>query len=557
VTRYQPFTLKLGGLNEDENPAALERNDCSIARNSWRRGTSRGTRPGFNRDTLFYTNSAGLGDAVNGIVDYRFANDASQFLVVVANGDIFRADATSIKNAGTAVTAGANHRWTFAQHKGVLYGAGGTGTNNFWSWPGSGTTSNIAMVDLSAAAIYPTYVFEKWNFGFTCGFRNSLGNLATDLSSGPMIVRYSDLNDMTTWPTGSTFGGTSAVGGFSSYGDEFLTGFGEFSNNAGDWLLALSNKRLYAVGNTGDSVTPFYTPPVGVVMNGCVHQNAFVSLGLDSGDAIYLSRVGIHSVRISEQFGERIDSFLSWKIRQTFRTLNQTALHRSVGAYDPKRGFVIFAVPTGSNTNPDTILCLDVKNNANLTAKTVEWDIWSMAGSLTADQRLITALATARTDSGTTGFFVYGGNAEGDVGRFDDSSSGSHSDLGSPYDVRMRTRHEDFGLSGVTKGLGDIYVTLQPGGSHRPTVTPIFDYGDSQGTPLSLRMPASGELVGALIVGSGIVGGGQVTTMDKVYPRGDGETIALEFRHSGTNEPFYIAQATEMVQTHGYQDGGE
>jgi hypothetical protein len=555
VTRYQPFSIRPGGLNEDENPAALERNDCSINRNSWRRGTSRGTRPGFNRDTLFYTNSAGLGDAVNGIVDYRYGNDTSQFLVVVANGGIFTADGVNVKNAGTAVTAGANHRWTFAQHKGVLYGAGGTGTNNFWSWPGAGTTSNVAMLDLTPAAIYPTYVFEKWNFGFTSGFRNAAGSLATDLSSGPMIVRYSALNDMMTWASGGTFGGTSAVGGFSSYGDEFLTGFGEFSNNSGDWLLALSNKRLYAVGNTGDSIAPFYTPPIGVVMNGCVHQNAFVSLGLDSGDAIYLSRVGIHSVRISEQFGERIDTFLSWKIRQTFRTLNQTALHRSVGAYDPKRGCVLFAVPTGSNSNPDTILCLDVKNNANLAANTAEWDVWSMAGSLSSDQRLITALVTARIDSGTTGFFIYGGNVEGDVGRFDDSSSGAHSDLGLPYDVQFRTRHEDYGMSGVTKSLGDLYVTLQPGGSHRPTVTPIYDYGDSQGSTLSLRMPDVGGVVGSMVVGIGVVGGGSTTNTDKVYPRGAGETIALEFRHSGANEPFYIAQATEMVQTHGVQDG--
>lgn len=547
--------MVLGGLDEDENPAALARTSLQYARNSWKRGNSRGTRPGFNRDSLFYPAGAGLGDAINGIVDYRFANDASQFLVVVANGDVLTADATSIKNAGTSVTAGANHRWTFAQHKGVLYGAGGTSTNNFWSWPGSGTTTNRAMLDLTAAAIYPSYVFEKWNFGFTTGFRDAAGNLATDLSSGPMIVRYSDLNDMTTWPTGSTFGGTSAVGGFSSYGDEYLTGFGEFTNNAGDWLLVLSNKRLYAVGNAGDSVAPFYTPPTGVVQNGCVHQNAFVSLGLDSGDAIYLSRTGIHSVRLSEQFGDRIETFLSWKIRQTFRTINQAAIQRSVGGYDPKRGIVLFAVPTGSNSNPDTILCLDVKNKAQLTGETAEWDIWSLAGSLVVDKRTISSMATVRANSGTTGYFLYAGNVEGDVGRFDDSSSGSFSDLGSGYDVRMVSKHDDFGAPGVTKGIGDLYVTIQPGGNHRPTVTPIFDYGIRTGDALSLEMPSAGSAWGTLIWGTDSFGGANTTFTDKVYPRGAGETIALDFRHGGNAEPFFIVQATEMVQTHGQISG--
>jgi hypothetical protein len=553
MSRYQPISLTLGGLNEDENPTALAAGDLQIARNSWMRGRSHGTRPGFQRDSVSYPSASGLGDAINGIVDYRFANDASQFIVTVANADIFSADATSIKNAGTAVTAGSNHRWTFATHKGILYGAGGTGTNNFWSWPGSGTTSNVSMLNLAAAAIYPTYVFEKWNFGFTCGFRDAAGAVTgTELSSGPMIVRHSAINDMTSWPTANTFGGTSAVGGFSSYGDEFLTGFGEFTNNAGDWLLALSNKRLYAIGNLGEATTPFYTPPTGVVQNGCVHQNAFVSLGLDSGDAIYLSRFGVHSVRLSEQFGNRVETFLSWKIRQTFEQLNQAALHRSVGCYDQERGIVLFAVPFGSATNPDLILCLNIKNSAQLNAQTAEWDIWSLSGSMTSDQRTITAMAPVRT---TTGHFAYVGNAEGDVCRFDDSSSGTHSDLGYGYSVVMRTKDEDYGAPGVIKGLGDTYVTVQPSGSWSPTITPIFDYGRTTGETLGLEMASTGGVVGTMIVGVDTVGGSEGTFTDSVYTVGASETIGFEFRHATANQPFYIAKVAPSVQTHGKNPG--
>jgi hypothetical protein len=552
MSRYVPIPMRLGGLNEDENPAALEPGDCQIARNSWKRGSSRGTRPGLNRDSLSYTSSSGLSGAVQGIVDYRFANDASQFLVAVANGDIFSADATSIKNAGTTVTAGANHRWTFAQHKGTLYGAGGTSTDNFWSWPGSGTTSNISMLNLAGAAIYPSYVFEKWNFGFTAGFRDSVGALSTEITSGPMTVRHSAINDMTSFPVGNSFGGTSSIGGFSSYGDEYLTGFGEFTNNAGDWLLCLSNKRLYAVGQLGDAGTPFYTPQTGIVQNGCVHQNAFVSLGLDSGDAIYLSRYGIHSVRLSEQFGARVETFLSWKIRRTFAQLNQSALHRSVGAYDPKRGIVLFAVPFGSASNPDTILCLDMKNHASLTAKTAEWDIWSLSSELTSAQATLTSMATVRNASG---FAIYAGNQNGDVAFFDDSSSGAHSDLGEAYTVQLRTRHDDYGAPGVTKGLGDTLVTIQPGGSQRPTLTPIFDYGRVTGEYQFIEMAASGATWGSGVYGTAVYGSENNTFTDRLYTTGAGETVAFDLMHAVANEPFYVAQLAPEIQTHGSHSG--
>lgn len=552
MSRFTPVPMQLLGLNEDENPTALKRGELQVARNSWRRGTSRGTRPGFNRDTIGYTSSSGLGAAIQGIVDYRYANDATQFLVVVANGDIYSADATSIKNAGTTVTTGANYRWTFAQHKGTLYGAGGTGTDNFWSWAGSGTTSNISMVNLAGAAIYPSYVFEKWNFLFTAGFRDSAGALSTEITSGPMLVRYSAINDGTSHPVGNSFGGTSSIGGFSSYGDEYLTGFGEFTNNSGDWLLCLSNKRLYAVGQLGDAATPFYTPPTGVIQNGCVHQNAFVSLGLDSGDAIYLSRAGIHSVRLSEQFGNRVETFLSWKIRRTFAQLNQSTLHRSVGAYDPKRGIVLFAVPYGSASNPDTILCLDMKNKASLTADTAEWDIWSLSSELTSNQKLITSMASVRN---STGYAIYAGNAAGDVGFFQDSSAGAHFDLGEAYSVSMETNDEDFDASGITKGIGDVVTTIQPGGDYEPTLTVSFDYGRVVGGTHSIQMPPAGVAIGTFVIGTDRMADSNVTSIDRSYTTGAGETISLKYEHGGGGQPFYISQAIVNVQTHGSEIG--
>ena len=550
MAKFQTISIRrLKGLNEDENPEVVADDELTRAFNSWRRDETTGTRPGTDRDADDYT-AQGAG-AVNGGVDYRSANDATRKHVIVCNGKVRVGDGggtttgADITGAVT-VTASANHRWVFAQHAANCYGAGGTSTDSFWKYTGSGNASAISILDLSAAALYPTYVFEKWNRLWTAGFRGSAGAIATDLSSNPMVVRFSALSDGDVWPIGNTIGGTG-IGGLSSYGDEYVTGFGEFQGS----LLILSNQRIYQVIERTDPFAPFAVgkEDQSQISVGCVHQNCFVSLGLDSGDAIFLSNKGIHSLRQSKQFGGREDAFLSWKIRRTFQDINFSAIHRSVAAYWREEGVVLFAVPTGSSANPNLILCLDIKGKEQLTAQNAEWHIWERTGA-SANAILTTALYSGRTSANAG--VVYEGNAAGDVVKITETTE---ADLGSAYVTDIVTKHNDYGQANMDKGLGDITVILQPGGDHHPTITPVFDNGARGGTPIPLTMGSTGPVWDNAIFDSDVFPADTSTFTDKVYGRGRGRTIAFQFQHGSANQPFYIASIHPQIRLFGEASG--
>ena len=559
--RFENHVLQdFNGLNEDENPNALERLDLVRARNIWKRGKATGTRPGTERDDVYSADIAGT-PAIQGIFEFRKNADADRQIIVVAGGEI-KSNHTTNETGAVTVTAGAANRWTFATHKGSVYSAGGTATDDLWKWDGAAATASVVgpLVESDGATlVYPTFIIEKWNRLFTCQFRDAAGTgFSTDKAASLMTVRYSALNDGDTWPEGNSFGGDSAIGGFSSFGNEFLNGFGSFTDNEGDWLLVLGNRRLYAVDPTGDPFAPFRISRRGAIANGCVSQHAFVSLGLDSGDAIYLSDQGIHSLRQSQEFGARQDKFLSWKIRKTFRTVNQSALSRATGAYWKEEGVVLFAFPTGSNTVNDTILALDVKNKRELTAENADWYIWQR-GSATPAVAACNVLVPVRDAS--ENWFVYGGNEAGQVFRFTDST---HTDLDAGvaqtagYEIAMQTKHDDLGESTIRKGSGDVFWALQPGGSYGPAAQIVYDYGRRQSSISTLKMPKSGATFGP--TGNGVFGVSkwsisELTFRDKMYGEGSGDTLGFLMTHAGENQPVYVAQIASQVRTFGELSG--
>ena len=533
---------RLLGLNEDENPAALRPGELTIALNSYRRGQMRGTRPGCLRDPDVYT--ASMTGPIQGIVEFPRSNGAAKSRVVVENGVV---KAATAGNLNGALTFNTSALWCFAQDADVIYGAGGTLDDDFWYWDGSaGSIVAVPILSLAATAIYPSYAFPKWNRLWTCRFRDGSGAISTDLSSNPMVYRYSGLRLPLVWPTGNTIGGTG-IGGLPAYGNEWATGYGEFTDGTGDWLLLLTNRRLYAVSQTGDSLAPFAVSERSAIANGCVSQRAFVSLGLDSGDAVYLSHRGIHSLRQSQEFGGVEKTFLSWKIRRTFATLNQSAIEASVGAYDPRLGIVVFWVPTGSSTSPDLGLVLDVKDKSNLTAENAEWDFWTLG--TTGNDALVTALASGTDSNGSP--FIYLGNKGGDVGRFDPDSG---ADFGSGYHVQMRLKHEDYGLFSQSKQVGNWFVNLQPGGNYMPRARILYDYGTRGTGSYSLPMPLTGDLLGStFILGTSLLAPEEITVQSKQYGEGAGQTISFEFEHNSPDEPFYVGTVSPEISIFGAQ----
>jgi hypothetical protein len=533
------------GLNEDETSDQLGPLELTEAINTARFGSSYGTRPGIAFEsstpgTGVYTAQVAAGLVQGGIEFGKRNNTTDNWLVSVVNGNVYY-DSGSGALTKTGVTISTTGRWTFAQYNGTLYGAGGSNGDEVWSWPG-GTGDALSQVTFQSdtnadgvgdADIDAKYIFEKWNYMFLGGMN---GTLADD---NPMIVRYSALGDPTTWPVGNSIGGTSAIGGFDSYGGNSVTGFAEFSAGGREWLLVLTEKRIYSVLQIGDPETPFHVDDT--IANGCVAQQAFVSLGVDSGDAIYVSRKGIHSLRQSQQFGGREDAFLSWKIRQTFQTANFSTLQNSSGVYMEKEGLVLFAIPIGSNTWPDTILCLDIKGVEQLSARTAKWSIWRPN---IGDGVGITSMWTSR-DATTQVEHVYIGTTDGRVGRF---QRVVYSDFGSAYSVKFRTKDEDFGASRSDKGIGDLLATIRFTSSGATVqYQTVFNRGTRSGSPQTLLLGSSQAQWDVAVWDQALWGSSTQEVEKKIYGVGSGRTISHRFTGATNNQPFFLVELGYQV----------
>ena len=549
---FQIVDQTFGGLNEDDNPTALAESDLTIAKNVWHFGTSLWTRPGLERDTDTYT--AQLPDEVQGIFEHRRDFDATRTLLVVNNGQVsVNSTPTNLTKAGGAtVTDLDGNLWLMTQHQNTVYGAGGSPTDDLWYSvaPSAGGTINpLRLLDLTATSLRTKFIFEKWNYLFACRFYTAAGAIGSDLSANPTVVRFptlgSDYTLAANWPTGNTIGGIGS-GGLGGDFRGYLTGFGSYADSTGDFLLVLATDRIASYVQTGNLLAPFQV--VDIVANGCVHQRAFVPLGLDAGDAVYLSRDGIHSLRQSQVHGTRANAFLSWKIRKTFNGLNKANLHKACGGYWPREGIVLFAVPSGTSTSNNLILCLDVKHSGpELSAESAIWSIWDLN---TVDPSVI---VPARDSNGQT--FLYVGTYSGDVCRF--NTAAPYSDLALAYPMQWRTKHRDFGLPGKEKQIGDCWIKLQPGGAYQPQLRAFFDFGARVGSARGLTMPSTGtSLWGSTFVwGSSTWGAGLTTLREHVQLSDAGETIALDLTHEGINQPVGIAQLVYQVGEKGKTKG--
>ncbi len=552
MARFKTTSLiDFGSLNEDVNPQAIGPNELTLARECWQDGNKFGTRPGIQRE------GAGAGNYDAAIAGTPAIQDGTEYLnrsldtdgelIVVAGGEVHTDDTTTLDKTAVTISSGADNRWTFAQFANSLFAAGGADGDSVWRWTGAAAAIDfITFENATGVAMDAKFIFQKWNYGFLGGMNGSIPE------DNPMVVRYSELNDMTVWPVENTIGGGSVtigdrvvatIGGLSSFGAEFITGFADYTDNQGDWIIIMTNRRLYSMLQLPDPDTPFRIDSV--IQNGCVGPRAFVSLGLDSGDAIYVSEDGIHALSQSQQHGDRDDTFLSWKIRDTFSSLNRNRFQFITGDYWPDHGVVLFTVPESGSSEQSLVLCLDIKGLQQITADTVKWRIWRISN------RNANTLFTAR-DQSTGKKFVYGGDYEGNVFRWNPLT---HDDLGAAYTTHWRTKHEDHGTPGLLKGMGDIWLDVSPSGTYQPQLRIIFNYGDAQsaGEPITLRAAVGSWDVSAwdLFAWDTL----DAITQFKIYGTGTGYTTALEFSHSGTNQPFFVTKAAYQTRELGESAG--
>ena len=543
---YEQTTLgPLGGLNEDEDPTALRADQLRVAINCARRGSLTGTRPGTIFDSIYTASISGT-SPIQGVYEFTSGRDSGRQLVVVSGSSIRYGLASTLTKSSCTVTSGAANLWTFASYQNLLWAAGGASGDSIWSWDGN--TANAATGRLSGLGIKPKYVYSKFNTLFLGGFYDG-----TSAYNNPLVGRYcdyaTDATDAANWPTSNTIPGIAlgSNGGVGSFGTEFNTGFGSYQDNSGDFLLFLTNKRIMAFQQN-----PVVTSdadrfiPSDAIANGCVGQHAFVDLGFDQGDAVYVSQNGIHSIAMSQQYGNRVNTYLSWPIRKTWETINRSIMHRFTAAYWPTEGMVLFGIATGSNTYLDTILCMDIRGASQITPDTVRWYKWKIT------EVDVNLLAPSRDANGKPRIYV--GSQSGEVGYIDRT----YADFGAAYPVQFRTKDSDYGFPMTEKSCGDAFLVVNGAGTYSPTHQFIFDDGAIAGAISNIEINAGGFILGTGagggILGSTALGGSDRLSRDRIPGTGSGHTISHKFSHNGENEPFFIGQISHEVAAQGIAD---
>lgn len=531
--------VMLGGLVEEEHPTAVRPTDLLRARNCVRKGRTTGTRPGLTLTDADYNAAIAGTPGVQGIYEFRRNRDADRDLVTVADGVAYSDDSTALDKATNSVviSTGDDYHWTFATHADRMYAAGGNfGTDSVWHWSGSGALDkfDLATMNITGGA---RYVFQKWNFLFLGG----LGGTA--YNSNPLVARYCNFGTDPTvaanWAAANVIPGQNLQENFGpgSYGSEYNTGFGSFQRDGADLLLFLTNKRIVPfapnLAATGSSTAFVMTEPI---ETGCVGQNAFVNLGMDVGDAVYLSQDGIHSLSQSKTFGAKVTNYLSWPIRKTFDSLNRSRLKYATGTYWPNEGLVLFLVTTGSATTHNLILCMDIKDAPQITPDTVRWYKWDFSG-ITPNY-----ITVGRGTDDVP--YVYVGDLAGRVMRF---GRDVYNDMTSGIATDIVTKNDDYGMPYKQKTIGDTFVAVQGNGEYSVSYQTILDDGQRTGLTSTLSVPGGGTLWGSSTWGGGQWGSNEGTVRHRVANVGTSPTVAHRFFHSTPNQPFWLCSLSQEI----------
>jgi hypothetical protein len=567
--RIGPF---FGGLNDDENPHALEAGELQNAHDIARRGNLVGTRPGLvplgtGED---YENDLTGTPVIQGAFEYRKDYDEGRRLITIAHhgtSKIWYEDDARLPIGGSppTISTDQDYIWSFDLHNNLLWATGGPAdrqsvtTESIWTWDGVVGTGAIerALTDKGTTdRLRPKFVKTWRNYVLVAGLQGG-----TVASNNPAVVRFATFGTDATldasWPDGNTIGFNATRVGLDAFGGSYSTGFGEYQDNEGDFLMLLSNRGLAAAKLDTTFGNDFIITDA--ISNGCVHERAFVPLGLDSGDAVYVSEHGVHSLRQSQRHGAKEDAFLSWKIRNFWKTLNRNRLPMTCGAYDRQNGRVLFAFSTGAASTHNVIMCLDVKDiSQDLNAKNARWyGPWTIRDSGGAvvginHMEYIRDGAAATTNENRWSLYCF--TTTGGVLRFDEDV---HQDLGANgYAPIMRSKDFDFGNTLTEKRVGDAMVTISPAGEYAVTMRTIFDLGARANvSTVQLKSSASG-IVGTGTVGTSTVGTDFIPTEDKVYLTGRGRTVGIEFTHSGADQPFFVGAVDMQISGAGEDPGG-
>lgn len=274
--------------------------------------------------------------------------DASgnNYLIGAINGKVKNINVTTgavTSEISTGFTAG--NKVDFETFKGTLYAAEKSLTPQKWS--GSGSMSTVSNIPLTTGG--DTYdkpaLIEKYANRLVYGNFNGATRF-------PSHILLSDDLAPETFTIGSAATNAAIIQISPGDGQE-LRGMRSLpipaSNSA--VLVLFKDKSIYALEGTTPETFQLYlvNPEIGALNNNCIIQ-----VGTD---ILFLDINNIYSLTTANESGTiQPKAIGSDKIRDTLNDLNLSAKDNAWTKHIPHRREVWFAIPTGSNTNPDTIL---------------------------------------------------------------------------------------------------------------------------------------------------------------------------------------------------------
>lgn len=301
----------------------------------------------YNQGYERFTAQQESGSRIDGA--YWFTeDDGTDHIVIAVNGklkDIDDVTGAVSATPSTGLTAG--NPTDFETFKGNLYVVDGTITPIVWS--GSGSASSVAGIPLNNGAedYGDPLLVEKYNNRLVYGnFR--------DTTNGPYpshIAISDDLAPDTFTLTAGTDNG--AVIEVSPGDGQSLLGLKSkhLPNSNEDVLLLFKDRSIYALEGRTQTEFNLYkvSGSVGALNNRCI-----VEVG---PDIIFMDEYNIHSLSTANESGTMQPKLIgSEQVETTLRTLNVAAKSKAWAIHLPHRNEVWFAIPTGSNTEPDTII---------------------------------------------------------------------------------------------------------------------------------------------------------------------------------------------------------
>jgi hypothetical protein len=501
-----------GGLNEDDQPGALQANELRIARNIYWRGKALSSRFGATRRSSSAINGGAPGVGIWQLV--RAQATLHDYLAVFGTKLYTNATAavpTDITGAIT-ITAGQNNLVTFTHFNDLALMV--NGVNPPWQWSGSGTATVLA----GAPPLFNTMV-AKWNRVFGAGD-----------AAAPRTIRYSALGDPTSWPAANTVAAILGDSSSAIEGRDFIWQLDHLGDSAFVGLQNSVGRILY----TGDATTPFRYNQVAEF--GVEGAHNYVPVG--SGGYFLTSR-GVHFIRPSDILVTYDSSLISGRrLKTTFDNLNKTRIKYTYGTlYQTRSGNLLVLWPLTSLTGTihNLVLVMDVTDGPGSERFTVfsGWDANSVGiGRHPSTQREELLFTT------TTGY----------VWQPDDETT---SDDGTAYTAEAATRWEDFGVPSEKKNFRDLYLEAKQTGDFDLLIDVYFDYETTPTQVLRQTLAGSGQARWDLAVWD--ADRWPVSRIVRNYLLGvdDGVVISYRFHTDTADKPWSLYKIVPAVEAVG------